>query len=147
VDDSDVDEYGEKLRDMNTGVGTRDGGHADRICFRSLTNLLYVSDKDTDHQLLAARFTLQPIRHHINVRTHDSAELCRRILKTGFLPDNDDLRSRIDAQDPSTLALYRGFSRFMFEDLKQSRHMTDLSKSQRRTLSTRIAFEMIQVSI
>jgi pyoverdine/dityrosine biosynthesis protein Dit1 len=117
-----------------------------RVCFQSLTEMLRLNGDDIKGQALAQRLGLGTINHHISqVQINDDAELCRRLLMEGFKANTAQLRARILAQDPATLALYRGFSRFMLEDLENNLYTSHLSKSQRRKLSSKVAFEMIEV--
>ncbi|KAI1138131.1 Pyoverdine/dityrosine biosynthesis protein-domain-containing protein [Hypoxylon sp. FL0543] len=141
VDDKDVDEYGEKLIKMNRLVGLR-RGNLDRVGFNSLVDLFelkrYKSRLDQIFQL-----NIPPIDHHVHTKATIEAELCRRILMAGCQSQRYSLRARIDSQDPAILALYRGFSRFMLEDLELHPFARSLSRSKQKKLSSKIAFEMI----
>jgi pyoverdine/dityrosine biosynthesis protein Dit1 len=58
----------------------------------------------------------------------------------------DVLRNLIKSEDSSSLALYRGFSRFMLEDFQFHPDCIGRSVSQRKKLPTKVAAEMITVS-
>ncbi|OTA94077.1 hypothetical protein M434DRAFT_44372, partial [Hypoxylon sp. CO27-5] len=141
VDDKDVDEYGEKLNKMNRAIGLR-RGNLDRVGIKSLADLFemkrYKSKLDQNHQ-----FNIPPIDHHVHTQVTVEAELCRRILMAGCQSWRSSLRARIDSQDATTLALYRGFSRFMLEDLELHPFTRSLSRSKQKKLSAKVAFEMI----
>jgi pyoverdine/dityrosine biosynthesis protein Dit1 len=117
-----------------------DYGSINRIKFRSLVELLRLQEVDR-----APTMTLPTVTHPINTKTNADAELCRQILLKGFRPDSTILRSRISANEPAVLALYRGFSKFMLEDLDNNPYTAKMSRTQRRKLSSKIALEMIEV--
>ena len=54
------------------------------------------------------------------------------------------LRARIIAADHSALKLYRGFSRFMTEDLAQNQYTKHLSRSKLKQRACNVSFDMIQ---
>ncbi|KAI1414998.1 Pyoverdine/dityrosine biosynthesis protein-domain-containing protein [Hypoxylon sp. FL1857] len=141
VDDKDVDEYGEKLIKMNRIIGIRKG-NVDRVGFLSLVDLFelnrYKSKLDRILQL-----NIPPIDHHIHTNVTAEAEFCRRILMAGCQSKRSSLRVRIDTRDSTILALYRGFSRFMLEDLELHPFTRALTRSKQKKLSAKVAFEMI----
>ncbi|KAG6041256.1 hypothetical protein E4U41_005297 [Claviceps citrina] len=144
VDDHVVDSYGARLQGMNQGIVKLRGGK-DRIGFRSLPEL-FASHHDED-ELSGARETssmLPELDHHITTKMTREAEMCRKILVMGFQLDGAELRNILSSQDASMIALYRGFSKFMLEDLTTNKYTSHLSRSQLRKKSARVAFEMIQ---
>jgi pyoverdine/dityrosine biosynthesis protein Dit1 len=142
VDDKAVDIYSQQLQEMNDLVAA-DYGSLNRIHFRSLVELLRL--QEIDQRNCALKMTLPTVTHPISTKVHSDAELCRQVLLKGFRPDSTVLRSRISANEPAVLALYRGFSKFMLEDLDNNPYTAKMSKSQRRKLSSKIALEMIEV--
>ncbi|KAL2158100.1 hypothetical protein VTH06DRAFT_4668 [Thermothelomyces fergusii] len=145
VDDADVDAYGEKLKRMNHAIGAR-RGNTDRVGFKSLVDLFQLPTEDAEGSLSARarRLSLLPsIEHHVDTKLTEEAELCRRILMAGCGPRRSAVRAKIDSKDPAITALYRGFSRFMLEDLEQHAHTRNLTRSQQKKLSAKVAFEMI----
>lgn len=86
------------------------------------------------------------VPHYVETRRTARAELCRQLLMALCQADRDVLRSLIKESDGSSLALYRGFSRFMLEDLALHPSCVRSSQSQRKKLATKVAFEMIMVS-
>ncbi|KAI5361771.1 putative pyoverdine/dityrosine biosynthesis protein [Septoria linicola] len=146
VDDSMVDRYSKHLCEMNDALSKafHDDGRR-RVCLRSLTDMLQTQGDDIESATSVRHLSLGPISHHIErVQINDDAELCRRLLMQGFKADAHQLQNRIQIQDPATLRLYRGFSRFMLEDLENNIYTKHLSKTQRRKLSSKVAFEMIE---
>ncbi|AEO57217.1 hypothetical protein MYCTH_2117759 [Thermothelomyces thermophilus ATCC 42464] len=145
VDDADVDAYGEKLKQMNHSIGVR-RGNTNRVGFKSLVDLFRLSTSAVVGGLpaLAQRLSLLPtIDHHVSTKLTEEAELCRRILMAGCGPRRSAVRAKIDSKDPAITALYRGFSRFMLEDLEHHPHTRNLTRSQQKKLSAKVAFEMI----
>jgi pyoverdine/dityrosine biosynthesis protein Dit1 len=125
-------------------VVAADCGSINRIKFRSLVELLRL--QEIHHSNGALPMVLPSVAHPINTAVDTDAELCRQILLKGFRPDSTILRSRISANEPAVLALYRGFSKFMLEDLDNNPYTAKMSRSQRRKLSSKTALEMIEVS-
>ncbi|CCF34937.1 pyoverdine/dityrosine biosynthesis protein [Colletotrichum higginsianum] len=144
VDDADVDTYGEQLKEMNRAVGVS-RGNTDRVGFRSLVDLFELNEAKSQHKLseLQSRLDIPNIDHHVETRLTVEAELCRQILMAGCQPQESAVRAQIKSQNAAILALYRGFSRFMLEDLELHPFTQKMTRSQRKKLSTKVAFEMI----
>ncbi|KAK4236358.1 Pyoverdine/dityrosine biosynthesis protein-domain-containing protein [Achaetomium macrosporum] len=144
VDDAAVDAYGGKLKAMNHAIGLRNGD-TDRIGFKSLVDLFQLATVEPEEGLsdLARRLGFPHIDHHVRTEVTEEAELCRRILLAGCAPRKSAVRARIESQNAAITALYRGFSRFMLEDLERHPHTRGMSKSQQKKLSAKVAFEMI----
>ncbi|KAH6612193.1 Pyoverdine/dityrosine biosynthesis protein-domain-containing protein [Chaetomium sp. MPI-SDFR-AT-0129] len=145
VNDADVDAYGGKLKAMNHTIGLR-RGNVGRIGFKSLVDLFQLATVGSQQgglSTLAQQLNIPTIDHHVNTRVTEEAEMCRRILMAGCGPQKSAVRARIDSKDPAITALYRGFSRFMLEDLEHHPHTRGMSKSQQKKLSAKVAFEMI----
>lgn len=121
-------------------------GRSTAVQFRSLTDLFGGSSDARTSAALAGDLALPPISHHMDTKIDPMAERCRQILMAGFQADSDALRTRISAGEPAIVALYRGFSKFMLEDLNNNQYTAHMSRSQRRKLATKVAFEMIEVS-
>ncbi|KAG6004651.1 hypothetical protein E4U21_000875 [Claviceps maximensis] len=144
VDDDVVDWYGARLQAMNQDIVKLQGGKS-RIGFRSLPEL-FALHYDGD-ELSGARDIvnmLPELSHHIATKMTREAEMCRKILVMGFQLDDAELRDMLSSQNASMTALYRGFSRFMLEDLTTNKYTSHLSRSQLRKKSAKVAFEMIQ---
>ena len=126
---------------------TRTTGKDDhKIEYLSLPNLFF-SNPDLVEEFPAdyVEKTVE-VPHHIETGVSDEAEACRKLMLATCELDRDILHKQLKEQDPSLLALYRGFSRFMLEDLALLPQCKNMSKSARRKLSTNVAFEMMVVS-
>ncbi|KAI0003453.1 pyoverdine/dityrosine biosynthesis protein [Xylariaceae sp. FL0662B] len=144
ADDEDVDRYGRKLTEMNHAIGLQRGS-SDRVGFKSLVDLFELdrSRSQFGPSELARQLDIPTIDHHVDTRLTGEAELCRRILMAGCQPQTSAVRARISSQDAAILALYRGFSRFMLEDLELHPFTKRMSRSKQKKLSAKVAFEMI----
>ncbi|KAF6841590.1 pyoverdine dityrosine biosynthesis protein [Colletotrichum plurivorum] len=144
VDDADVDAYGEQLKEMNHAVGLR-RGDTERVGFRSLVDLFELNETKSQTKLadLASSLGIPSIDHHVKTSLTVEAELSRQILMAGCQPQESAVRAKIKSQNPAILALYRGFSRFMLEDLELHPFTQNMTRTQQKKLSTRVAFEMI----
>lgn len=140
VDDAAVDEYGAQLTAMSNGIAAERGG-VDRVGFESLLDLFAAA------KLPSLDAKMPAVQHHIGTKLTEEAETCRRILQEAFQLDHGELRKRLDSHDSGIVALYRGFSKFMLEDLALNPYTRGRSQSQRRKLSSKVAFEMIQVRL
>lgn len=125
---------------MYQAISQRRGGK-DRIGFRSLIDLFNLK-----HGMGAITKTLYvpQLPSYIPTKRTAEAELSRQILHQGFKTDEAILRSRIVSKQHSALKLYRGFSRFMQEDLRVNGYTKGLSRSKLKKLSSKVSFEMIQ---
>ncbi|KAM4063509.1 pyoverdine/dityrosine biosynthesis protein [Hirsutella rhossiliensis] len=143
VDDSAVDEYGAQLIAMSNSIALQRGG-VDRIGFKSLVDLFAVAKLEGANLGPSLDAKMPSVQHFLGTKLTEEAETCRRILQEAFQLDHGELRKRLDSQDTGIVALYRGFSKFMLEDLALNPYTRGRSQSQRRKLSSKVAFEMIQ---
>ena len=143
ADDGVVDSYTARLRNLNDEIGKQ---NADRITFTSLVDLFSLFSSRVPLPQLAEKLHLPEISHHFDTELTVEAELCRRILMAGSHASRDAVRQRINGQDRAVLALYRGFSKFMLEDLALHPATRGMTKSKRRKLATAVSFEMIMVN-
>lgn len=121
-----------------------DSEHPPMIEYLALPSIFFA------HEELARRFHADwvddvDVPHIIETIRTAEAELCRKLLMATCQIDGGGLRSLLKGQDASSLALYRGFSRFMLEDLALNQNCAALSQSQRKKLATKVAFEMMMV--
>lgn len=140
-----VDKYGAQLKAMNKSIADSRGGK-DRIGFKSLPDLFGIESQGSFGHLRRIKEHLPETTRHISTKTTEEADLCRKVLTMGFRPGNDELQELISVKDAALLALYRGFSRFMLEDLATNRYTSHLSRAQLKKRSAKVAKEMIQVS-
>ncbi|KAK4150285.1 Pyoverdine/dityrosine biosynthesis protein-domain-containing protein [Chaetomidium leptoderma] len=92
---------------------------------------------------MADRLGIAALERHVPTLVTEEAGLCRRILMAGCQPRRTEARALIESGDDAVLALYRGFSRFMLEDLELHPFTQTMSRSKRKKLSCEVAFEMI----
>jgi pyoverdine/dityrosine biosynthesis protein Dit1 len=129
---------------MNDAIASRLKSR-DNVGFKSLVDIFSLTSTLAVRPSLASELAIPQIERHIATAVTDEAELSRRLLMAGCQPDRAAVRAKVEGGDASILALYRGFSRFMVEDLEQNRYTEGMSKSQRKKLASKVAFEMIMV--
>lgn len=144
VGDDVVNRYSEVLAEINHSI-IQQQNSLQRIEFCSLHDLFFSNEK------ICRRFSPDfvddvIIRHPLSMPVADDAETCRKVLMAGCNIEIAVLRSQIEKQNSSILALYRGFSKFMLEDLSSHPKTSGLTKSKCKKLSSDVAFEMISVS-
>lgn len=144
VDDVTVDTYGEKLKDLNDEIA-RKRGNSDRVGFKSLLDLFALEKSLSETKLsnLAHDLELPTLDHHVPTTRTQEAELCRQILATACQPPRSNVRAQIEAQHPAVLGLYRGFNKFMSEDLTYHPLIRSLSRKKRKNVFSLVAFEMM----
>jgi pyoverdine/dityrosine biosynthesis protein Dit1 len=130
---------------MNDAIATRLNS-VDSVGFKSLVDIFCLHSVLPQHPDLTSELGLPQLERQIPTAVTHEAELSRRILMAGCQPDRAAVRAKVEGGDASILALYRGFSRFMVEDLERNRYTEGLSRSQRKKLAAKVAFEMIMVS-
>lgn len=135
-----VDSYNTELIKMSAAISERRGG-IDRIGFKSLVDMFDLGDLSADIPQIPG---LPELERHIPTERTAAAEISRRMLLRIGRPEDKILRSRIISGDHGALKLYRGFSRFMAEDLSLNQHTRHLSRCKLKKLATKVAFEMIQ---
>ncbi|KAI9105237.1 Pyoverdine/dityrosine biosynthesis protein-domain-containing protein [Phlyctochytrium arcticum] len=146
VDDENVNKYGGTLRE--TALDIFPPG---RVKFYGLDDLLDVDHRQAfDHiprTVLSTAFpTLQSACSPKLIATSliASAEDARQVLEGLFGTDPKGVKRNV-VEDSASSALYRGFSKFLLTDLAENATMTQLpSKNKRKTLCSKIAFEMIK---
>ncbi|OGM47512.1 putative spore wall maturation protein DIT1 [Aspergillus bombycis] len=144
VDDETVDKYGEHLKVLNQAISLAMGEENERVQFQSLVDLFNLrSVSPLTSPIAVGMLDLPELQHYLATNLDNIAELCRRILVAGCQPSEESLRTQIKSGDESTLALYRGFSRFMLQDLDRHPLTQSQSRSQRKKLAAKVSFEMI----
>lgn len=101
---------------------------ADSKGFRGLEKLLHDSHK---------------MPHPVKTKLTGEAELCRKLMLGIGGPDRAYIRQLITEQDPDTLSLYRGQTRFMLEDLQGIPSVKSLSGKQKKKTAALVAEEMM----
>ncbi|MCJ1466653.1 dityrosine synthesis enzyme [Pseudocyphellaria aurata] len=141
VEDDVVNRYSEVLAEMNLSIIQQQKSFQ-RVDFCSLHDLFFSND-EICHRFRPDFVDDVIIRHPLGMPVAHCAETCRKVLVAGCHIEAAVLRSQIEKKDPSILALYRGFSKFMLEDLSSHPKTSELTKSKRKKLSSDVAFEMI----
>lgn len=152
TDDNEVTRYSKKLKDMLREVQRHHPVKRGGIKFFDLEVLLQL-DGRTDATMRGYNFgqvelddaTLIPyVNHPVITQINPRNDFCRRILMLFFAPPEVFARDLL-ANNPqhSLTALYRGFSRFMFEDLAYHPDFHQETTSQRKKAAERVALEMI----
>lgn len=145
VEDDVVDGCSEALAEINHSI-VQQQNYLQRVEFHSLHDLFF-SNEEVRNRFKPDFFDDTIIHHPLDMPVADDAEICRKVLIAGCHIERAALRSQNDKQNPSILALYRGFSRFMLEDLSSHSRTSGLTKSRCKKLSSDVAFEMISVSV
>lgn len=112
------------------------------IPFMGLHEMFHLDD---EHMRLAPEVISKvyvPI--YVNTIHTPEANRCRQLLTAGSGIDGTALRQKIETSDKSALALYRGFSKFMCEDLAFHPSMKATSKSKQKKIAANVAFEMLK---
>lgn len=135
ADDTDVDEYGGNLRKLAASIASRD-----TLDFKALPDVF----ASKHHKFQTSYVENVETPHYLNTKIDPESDVCRKIMMAGCHTEDNVLRALIDTQDPIKLALYRGFRRFMEEDLAMNSVIKTASRSARKRLCGKVAFEMIK---
>lgn len=140
-----VDRYSEALIELNRAIVQR-RDTTEELQLYSLYDLFFGNEEI--RSLFRHDFVRSfDICHPLGLPVAEKPELCRKVLMAGCHIETDALRAQIKDQDASILALYRGFSRFMLQDLSANKTMSGLTKNKCKKLASEVAFEMISVSL
>lgn len=134
VDDHVVDEYGAKLERLYEEL--KPPGF-DGLRFRSLNHCFQSQSK---HRIASS---LSDLSHVLETRLDAETEENRKILMKGCDDGSDKLRRDIKTPNHPRLSLYRGFNKFMSDDLQQSAAAQGLKKGFKKRVAV-ISFEMIR---
>ncbi|XP_002975629.2 spore wall maturation protein DIT1 [Selaginella moellendorffii] len=133
-DDAAVDSYGEMFWEMAHNL------YPGLVNFFRLDEFLLDNHSDKDIAKLISNTTVE---HPVATELTANAENARRALMCLFGCDESTVTKEIK-EDPETRNLYRGFSRFMLEDLYEHKSCKNLpSKSAKKKLCSQVAFLMI----
>lgn len=145
VDDDVVTEYGRRLRLMafqtRQALGRDD--LEDALTFNSLHDIL--QPQIWTQHLFQPDFA-QPdgVKHPVMTRRSQQDDINRGILLRSCSADHAQLQCTVKSDPSNSMTmLYRGFSRFMLDDLTLHADCKGKSKSQRKRLSEAVALEMM----
>lgn len=82
--------------------------------------------------------------HYTGSKIKKESEICRKIMMAACDSDNGKLSEQIRIHNHPRLFLYRGFTKFMEEDISKLGFVSNLSRKQQKKLAAKIAFEMIK---
>ncbi|SCU95201.1 LADA_0G14202g1_1 [Lachancea dasiensis] len=139
VDDDVVDDYTKSLHELYQKIvspGT------DAIGFVGLKELFFTGE--TMSAFDEGMVQEIDLPHYTGSRIGGDSELCRQILMKGFDTDDGRLRQQILIPGHPRLHLFRGFSRFMMEDLSHLAHFKNYSRKHFKKVVSKVAFEMIK---
>lgn len=137
-----MDEYGRQLHLLSQAIGIQEGQVSD-ILFESLRDIFHSRPEAVLGETRARQIQLPALQHFLGTNISNETEFCRQALTLACQPERDSLRSQIKGQDPAIVPLYRGFSRFMLEDLALHPSSHSISRSQRKKIAEKISFEML----
>ncbi|RKO83929.1 Pyoverdine/dityrosine biosynthesis protein-domain-containing protein, partial [Blyttiomyces helicus] len=146
VNDVLVAEYGRVMRRMAADIAADEK----LFEFHGLDDLLHIeprpafSDEATHFQDYLPNFASVPLVQPLATDRQSSADDARRVMQDQFGTDPADLKIKI-RDDMATTNLYRGFSRFLLDDIANHPTLLALpSKNAKKKLCSQLAFEMIQ---
>ncbi|KAJ9661526.1 dityrosine synthesis enzyme [Neophaeococcomyces mojaviensis] len=145
ADDNVVTHYSRNLKSMLDNVRFHHSRHASQqIQLCNLADLLF-PDREAErlYKRVEAVQNL-PIKHPVSTQTDEFYNTCRGILMHGFAPPEPFVKDLISkVPDHSITTLYRGFSRFMLDDLALHSDIEGRSRPQRKKAAETVALEMI----
>lgn len=137
VNDSIVGEYFSELHQLYLTLKPVD---KDPIKFHSLVDIFSLKTSNFDTTLVDGVV----LNHYLDTEIDLESELCRKILEASCDTDCGGLKRDIHTPDHPRLYLYRGFARFMEEDLAMHPIVRGSRKRFKKIVS-KVAFEMIKV--
>jgi pyoverdine/dityrosine biosynthesis protein Dit1 len=141
VDDDVVDQYTAQLKDLYQKVAQNEGcADEDLIGFVSLKDIFFHKGLDFRPALVDE----VELPHYTGSKICDDSELSRRMLMASCDTDAGKLKRDIQQRDHPRLHLYRGFTKFMCEDLALNTLCQTLSSKAFKKTVSKVAFEMIK---
>lgn len=145
TDDDKVTEYNSHLKMMLELVRSEASYYHDDIKFYDLGDLMLGSyDRRRE---VAGLFSgqLHAVDHPVRTRVKPDNDLCRMFLVATCAPPRSIVQDLIkQVPEHPTTALYRGFTRFMMQDLAFHPDVRGRTVSQRKKMAERAALEMIR---
>lgn len=135
ADDSTVNVYGAHLHNMAKNIADKE-----ILDFMALPDIF----SDKMHKFKESYIEHIDLPHYLNTEIESEAEVCRKVMLASCHTDDRVLRELINQQDPIKLALYRGFCKFMEEDLAMNPIIKNSSRKYKKKLCSKVAFEMIK---
>ncbi|KAK5088362.1 dityrosine synthesis enzyme [Lithohypha guttulata] len=142
TDDDVVHTYNAGLKTMLAQICSESHSSHPGIKFYDLSQLLL---PNVPASTRAAQVPRKCVVHPVPTYTSRDDDNCRGLMIAVWSPPGVYYRDLIRSQpDHPITALYRGFSRFMFEDLAYIADYRTASKNQRKRVAESVAFTMIQ---
>lgn len=110
--------------------------------FKGLKNI-FNADSEGFQSLKKVAGKSHKMPHPVKTKMTGDAELCRELMLGIGGADRAYIRSLIEQQEPETLSLYRGQTRFMLEDLADAPSVKSMSGKQKKKTAALVAEEMI----
>lgn len=136
VDDNVVDHYTENLKRLYQEVKPEG---FDGIYFRGLNDCFESPTKDK----IASCLEDVTVDHFLDTKLDEATEINRKIMMLGCDDNADTLRDEIKTPLHPRLFLYRGFNKFMSEDLVNTPKAKAMSRKKFKKMVSSVAFEMI----
>ncbi|KAF5210614.1 dityrosine synthesis enzyme [Clavispora lusitaniae] len=136
VDDKVVDSYTEQLKKLYHRVKPEG---FDGIHFRGLNDCFKSSTKNE----IAPLLNTITVDHYLDTQLDYATEINRKIMMLGCDDNAETLREEIKTPSHPRLYLYRGFNKFMYEDLVNTPKAQAMSRKKFKKMVSSIAFEMI----
>lgn len=141
VDDDVVDEYTEHLhKQYQTIKETSD--KEEHVGFFGLKDIFYSGKFGKQYDPKWNESLILP--HFTGTKIQKDSETCRKIMMRGCDTDDGRLEEQVKIPNHPRLLLYRGFAKFMEEDLKRLPYFANHSRKQFKKTASRVAFEMIK---
>lgn len=140
VDDDVVDRYSLELQKLYSKLKPDD---FDPISFYSMKDIFFHGDSINE----IGHLLDFEIEHYLNTTIEPISESCRKLLISTCDTDSGKLKDDIRILNHPRLRLFRGFLKFMSEDLLLHPAAKSLSRKKYKKLVSKIAFEMIKVCI
>ncbi|KAK6205098.1 putative spore wall maturation protein [Scheffersomyces amazonensis] len=138
VDDLMVNKYTIALKELYAKVSKE--LNFDCIKFSSLPDIFSLRTSEFNEDIVAD----VELEHHLGTCIDKESETCRKILVTACDTDDGQLKKDINTPEHSRLYLFRGFSKFMTEDLELHPKVAKMSRKKFKKLVAKVAFEMIK---
>ncbi|KAI5968302.1 DIT1 [Candida margitis] len=135
VDDTKVNRYSAALKQMYKRVKPVDSCP---IKFCSLPEIFKFSKE------LPAMVENVNLGHFLGTKIDPESEVCRKILMSSCDTDNGKLRGDIKTPGHARLYLFRGFSKFMTEDLQFHPRVGKMTRKKFKKIVSQVAHEMIK---
>ncbi|CCE63302.1 hypothetical protein TPHA_0E02100 [Tetrapisispora phaffii CBS 4417] len=140
VDDDVVDTYTMRLHELYKSLSV---GKENYIQFYGLNEIFFGDAKTI--QYFNKEWTKDvEICHLTGSKINAKADLSREVLMKGCDTDDGRLKKHINTDGHARLYLYRGFSKFMSEDLQLQPLFQAMSKKKFKKTVSKVAFNMIK---